>query len=435
MIFKSVTLLSFFALANAEKSIHGAENRQLPVDDLLGLLPSGVIDNLISKDLLKSTFQPVLQQVLGSQFTIDGETIREEDLHSFSVYSNPTEESHLFKAEVTGGTVFVSKVDGEVISAVKVGAQSGEIVQLANLASDIFTTFSTSDLDKSKVQQFEYGPDLLGPDDRRGLESITLGEQARSSTARNLAACEEFTVIRLSLKFDSQFCKEHGSAQAQVRAHIEGIVATASSFYQAEGLCKKIEICDLEGFCNDNGSDTYRDMVTQTSAVCGESNDLLTTFTSYIQSNSPSQCDNYHLLYGNEPDGSDPYETTIIGCAYTRQMCNNYATGVNYYGFTNNAALQATLLAHELGHNIGSGHSPAEGPFPREFIMEPYICDCRKFDASSATQINDFVASRQSTTCTRTEGAGPSTAPPTPAPSTPAPSPTGGGCFLPFFPC
>jgi hypothetical protein len=429
MLFKTATLLSFFALANAE-SIRGTENRQL-------LLPEGVIENLINKNLLQSTFRPV-QQIVGSHFTIDGATISEEDLQPFSVYSDPTEESHLFKAEVTGGTVFVSKVDGVIISAMKVGAQSGEIIQLANLEGNIFTTFSTSNLDDTKVQQFEYGPEISPPEGRRGLDSITRGEQSGSSPARKLAACEEFTVVRLSLKFDSQFCKEHGNSQARVRAHIEEIVATASAFYQAEGLCKKIEICDLEGFCNGDGGDTYRDMVTQTDAVCGQDNDLLTTFTSYMQNNpTVSQCDNYHLFYGDEPDGSDPYETTIIGCAYVGQMCTPYSTGVNYYGFTNNNALQATLLAHELGHNLGSGHfTPAEGSYQREFIMEPYICDCREFDASSASQINDFVASKQSSTCTRTDDAGPAPAP-TPAPTS-APTASGplglGGCsfFNPF---
>jgi hypothetical protein len=154
MIFKSVTLLSVFAFANAG-------NSRLLQNDRLGgglVVPSGVIDNLISKDLLMSTFQPVLQEVVDNQFTIDGETVSEKDLQPFSVHSDSTEESHLFKAKVTGGTVFVSKVDGKVTSAEKIGAQSGEIIQLANLAGNIFTTFSTFDLNLTKVELFEYGP-------------------------------------------------------------------------------------------------------------------------------------------------------------------------------------------------------------------------------------------------------------------------------------
>jgi hypothetical protein len=412
MNFRSTTFLLLFALAANAENIRGADNppRQRSLS-ILDLLPPGIIDDLVVKDLLTSEFEPVLQAVVSSQFTIGEHTISEEDLQPFSVYSDPTEESHLYKADVSDGTVFVSKdVDGKLMSAVKMSTLSGEIIQLANLSDNIFTTFSTSDLNQTKVQNIEFGPDMLAPVDGvvRSLAVMPANtkayeENSSSSAGRKLSACTEVTVVRLSLKFDSQFCKEHGNSQDEVRAHIELIVATASSFYQVEGLCKAIEICDLEGFCNGDGSDTYRDMVSQTEAVCAAENDLLTTFTSYIRNNRPSECDNVHLLYGSEPDESEPYETATIGCAYTAQMCNRYSTGVNYFGFSTNNALQATLLAHELGHNIGSTHSPAQGPFPREFIMKPYMCDCRTFDDDSTSRINDFVASKKSDTCTRTE--------------------------------
>jgi len=58
-----------------------------------------------------------------------------------------------------------------------------------------------------------------------------------------------------------------------------------------------------------------------------------------------------------------------IGIAYVRAVCTNYGVGVNT--FTNSGTSQTWLtVAHEVGHNIGAGHSFEEGQGRTGGIMD-----------------------------------------------------------------
>ena len=61
--------------------------------------------------------------------------------------------------------------------------------------------------------------------------------------------------------------------------------------------------------------------------------------------------DVWHLFTGMDfTDGG------TVGCASVGSICSNYgAYGVNHLTFTNDINLQATVFAHELGHNLGAG--------------------------------------------------------------------------------
>lgn len=94
------------------------------------------------------------------------------------------------------------------------------------------------------------------------------------------------------------------------------------------------------------------------------------------------------MFTGNQLDGG-----SVIGCAWIgqcRSTINGY--GVNHITFTNDLAVQTTLFAHELGHNLGSNHLASRGG---DYIMEPYINDgSEEFYGDSANAIDRHVNSR-----------------------------------------
>ena len=44
----------------------------------------------------------------------------------------------------------------------------------------------------------------------------------------------------------------------------------------------------------------------------------------------------------------------VIGCAYVRATCGSFAYGVNYVTYTTNTVGQSNLVAHEIGHTVGT---------------------------------------------------------------------------------
>ena len=98
----------------------------------------------------------------------------------------------------------------------------------------------------------------------------------------------------------------------------------------------------------------------------------------------PSQgCDAVHLFYGG-----DPFSGGTIGCAFVGAICDSWSFGVNQIGWTGSLALQAVLVAHELGHNLDAGHVSGDD----RWIMEPYISNVDSFKPKSIRSMNNFVS-------------------------------------------
>jgi hypothetical protein len=445
MIVHASWFLSLFVLTSADNTIRGAEERRLPSSNAWDHVPSHVLEKWKIKQFLTDNFQPNLQELTGNTFLIDGDEVSfaEEDLEPVKVFSSTNgRRSYIFESRVVipsndndNSLIRVAIARGKLQSAVKFNPDTGDVVQLSRVQPGVYTTFSSNDVDQGQLNQFSYGHDDSDSSSRRYLEeeaadgrstSTTTTTTTASASHRSLAACTEYRVIRVSINYDSRYCADHDNDQDEVEAHIQQVVALVNFYYEQEGLCKRVELCVLHGYCNEsNGGDTFfRDMVTSSSLVCNDSSSLLDNFRQHLNDGNrlSGQCDAYHLLFGSNPDGTHPFAGGVIGCAYTNSICNNYSSGANYFGYTTNMELQATLLAHELGHNVGAGHSPVtELPQdqPRVFIMEPYLCLCDRFDDSSVSQINSYVASRASETCTSLDAA----SAPTPAPAQPTPSP------------
>ncbi len=120
-----------------------------------------------------------------------------------------------------------------------------------------------------------------------------------------------------------------------------------------------------------------------------------------------------HLLTGRNQFGG-----SVIGQAYLNSVCSNFALGVSA-----NHSQMVTLVAHEIGHNVGSRHDPDIG-CSSGFIMWPSLNGSQSFSDCSRRVITDFLASRPN--CLFGDDPPPTTttAPPTTLPpTTPPPSP------------
>jgi hypothetical protein len=178
--------------------------------------------------------------------------------------------------------------------------------------------------------EYEHEEEEEEPEGRRKLLRKSQ-KGALSSTQkvdRNLQSqCSSFKVIEVAIAFDSTFCSRLGSGSStRAKQAAQNIVATASVSYQRQGVCAKIKISHLEGYCNPS-TDLYSNIVRNGDMSCSNatSRSILGTFTKYWRANrSGISRDTAHLFFGQGKPGS------TIGCASVNRVCSKSSGyGVN----------------------------------------------------------------------------------------------------------
>ncbi|HVR76528.1 MAG TPA: zinc-dependent metalloprotease, partial [Planctomycetota bacterium] len=186
------------------------------------------------------------------------------------------------------------------------------------------------------------------------------------------AAAGQLRVFELAVDADVEFFAAYGS---EATAEIEATLNMVDGIFEAEiGLT--IDLVSVNVWQSE--PDPY-------TATNGST--LLGQLRSYWnEDNAGIARDAVHLFTGKDLDGS------TVGIAYVSVVCNKSTA----YAVSQDLAsdvLMPLLVAHELGHNLGSGHDTT-GSSPR-YIMYPSLgfTNLDEFSAASKTSIGDYIDS------------------------------------------
>ena len=179
-------------------------------------------------------------------------------------------------------------------------------------------------------------------------------------------------VLELAIDCDFEYFQIHGAGSA---AAVEAVINEVDGIYQAE-LGLTIDIVHINVW--NVSSDPY---------TTSDSSLLLSEFRNHWNANFGGVSrDLAHLFTGRDLDGS------TIGIAYTTVTCHS-TFGFGLSQELGSSALMPILVAHEIGHNLGSGHDSTGGSGPR-YIMYPSLSGANldEFSDSSTSQIDAHVA-------------------------------------------
>ncbi|CAB9498726.1 ADAM metallopeptidase domain 8 [Seminavis robusta] len=372
---------------------------------------------------LEDDFAIVLQECTGSTLQVDSETISiarkdlavvngiftegaEFFLNGHKQYSLPFHS--VYKSLEDPTVIIVKGSKGRLQSATKIDPVTGETISVVPIeaGSEVFITVHENDIDQLKMNQFKYGDgDLFPPGEQRSLQTTN-----KTDRRALMSTCESYQVIELAVAYDHTFCQFHGSA-VDANAAVQSIVSQASMKF--EQICMRVMVSHVDGYCNED-TDPFVEVINGASQVCGNDFDtLLFRFRTYWRSTGKHQtisADTVHLFHGvNFPENT-------VGCAWNQAICGSYAYGVNQVTYTTVQSKWSTLIAHEIGHNVGAGHSSSSSS-----IMFPTICNsCLTFDGTSANAILSHISTK---TCLETVIDSPSTSGAVPS-SSPSGSPS-----------
>lgn len=297
------------------------------------------------------------------------------------------------------------------------------------------------DVDQDKLARFHLGDDESEGGERRLVEQRPSSAAARSlakETSASVGPCLSFKTIEVAIAYESRFCNFYGGAE-KANQVVELTVAETSRKFQQPGLCTKVVLTHLEGYC-DPGTDPYRNMFSGSVCKRDDNNAILKQFHRYWMANrSNVRRDVAHLFHGFA------HATGTVGCAYGSALCDTkFGYGVNEitFGGNNNPTFWSQLFSHELGHSAGALHECCDG-----YLMDTTMCaDCLSFSPASLAHMNFFMDQPDVAQCLQGSGGvvtnlappllskpapsstsgtnpRPVPSPPVPAPSPPAPAP------------
>jgi hypothetical protein len=288
--------------------------------------------------------------VLGTVFDLDDATpvLDLENAHCFhngkkEVCPEPT----VIRGQNSDGDIIVAEKDADegYLSSIVVFFADGRQAELANVGTNpsegLFAEITMADFDPLKLDNFYGGLRHDGDGHNRALQEKARhlrkrkgGEQAVGAddarSTRNLqgGACTTFLELEVAIGYDSTFCNAFGG-KSQSDSRVEAIVAAASALYEKPGMCIKLRLTDIEGYC-DEDEDEWRDMIRLENSGCERNTyGSLQAFRDFWNEKRGSvQRDAAHLFSGTGFEcGNDGFCT--IGCASVGTWCTQFGYGVN----------------------------------------------------------------------------------------------------------
>ncbi len=180
--------------------------------------------------------------------------------------------------------------------------------------------------------------------------------------APSSAAAGALREIELGTEADAPFVSQVGGVDA-ANARILSLVNSINGIYEFDlGLTNRVVV--QRGW---NGSDPYSS---------SNSDTLLNEFRANFLTNVTTTTDDAQLFSGRD------FEGNTVGRAFVSTTCGSYRFGVNQFL---DDSLTRLIVAHEMGHNHGAGHSSTG-------IMAPSInLSVTWFSSESQSQIGSYL--------------------------------------------
>lgn len=267
--------------------------------------------------------------------------------------------SNVYTKYDKGRKITVSKTkNGDIKSIHVVDPECAGSETFESVVPGLVTSIPSEAYDEDELSKFVYGNTEALTNRLRTRNLRSSAESASTVTKdvtptgqknRKLQNCPEKS-IKLAVAFDSSYCSDLGDYTSAYN-QIVTTVANVAALYEGS-TCLTVEADYIEGFC-DPATDPYKPGVDTNKSGCTDEG-LLDVFQDFWNANRQSvDRDLAHLASGTGLECSNG--GCVIGCAYVNVMCTSPSSsyGVNYMTFTGNQALLDSLLAHEMGHNVG----------------------------------------------------------------------------------
>lgn len=274
---------------------------------------------------------------------VRGQTYSLDDLTPVNVFGEGTtlildgipqdvsqQDLHLFIKKEGGSTLLISKNANDQIESISIfntnhnnssynkhknGVSNNNInIDIVRVSDGVVVAIEEQDIDLEKLNaEYRFGDhhsngNSFPPD---ATTTSDTNERRQRQLQHNKQTCQEtgFKEMEVAIAFESSFCQALGGIQNAVN-EVARIMAGVSILYQQEGLCMKVLLSHLEGFC-DSTKDPYKPFVDLNFSGCGNVG-LLNEFqsfwederldvkrdTTHLFSGTGLECDNQGCVIG-----------------------------------------------------------------------------------------------------------------------------------------
>jgi len=321
------------------------------------------------------SYQPVQVFSNHATYTLDG-------------VDGPLPSSYIFQKQDSHEIVTITKnIEQKTQTVTIVNKKDRRTAEMSEVTPGVFATTQAEDYDYININsKYHYGD----TDVKEKVIFETAGNHnIQSKTSSIQSPCTSYKELEVAIAYDSSFCSDLGSS-SNADEKVMSLITAVSDKYRQDGVCVEVVISHLEGHCDSN-NDPYKEFVSMNLSGCGNVG-LLTMVKNYWMENKSDIHRDAVLFFSGTGLECTDEDTCMIGCAYRGSICNqDYGFAVNHVTFTEDFNLQATLVAHELGHTCGASHQDEH-----DFVMTPEInLGTNGFSAESIERMNGVFASTQ----------------------------------------